>query len=267
MSSVLAAASESDWRSPAPEQTLLMDLPQGTVIIELAAGFAPNVTDNIRTMIEARFFDAASVNRSQDNYVAQWSVAPQDGIPVALPKGVHDSVAAEFFRPLKGLDVDWLDSSDVYAEQVGFVGGFPVASNSAAGTAWLAHCYGMVGVGRDVATDSGNGAELYAVTGHSPRHLDRNVALIGRVLHGMELLTTLPRGSGQMGFYEPSEQPVPINSIRFATDTSGIKVLRTGTDTFRQLVEARRYRADEWFVDKVEKVSLCNIPVPVKVNN
>ena len=47
--------------------------------------------------------------------------------------------------------------------------------------AWLAHCYGMVGVGRDLDADSGSGAEMYVVIGHAPRHLDRNVALVGRV--------------------------------------------------------------------------------------
>ncbi len=68
--------------------------------------------------------------------------------------------------------------------------------------AWLTHCYGMVGVGRGDALDSGNGAEIYVVIGHSPRHLDRNVTLVGRVLQGMDLLSVLPRGKAALGFYE-----------------------------------------------------------------
>ena len=73
--------------------------------------------------------------------------------------------------------------------EVGFVDGFPVALDPGLGRAWLVHCYGMVGAGRDNDVDSGGGAELYAVIGQAPRHLDRNVTLLGRVVSGMELLS------------------------------------------------------------------------------
>jgi peptidylprolyl isomerase len=120
-----------------------------------------------------------------------------------------------------------------------------------------------------MSPDSGNGAELYVVTGHSPRHLDRNVVLVGRVMQGMELLTTLPRGTGPLGFYESKDEQVAIESIRFASDLPedqrvGLKVLRTDTETFRQLVEARRYRAEDWFVDPADNIGLCNVPIPVR---
>jgi len=39
-----------------------------------------------------------------------------------------------------------------------------------AGQAWLTHCYGAIGVGADEEPDSGNGAGLYVVIGHAPRH-------------------------------------------------------------------------------------------------
>ena len=51
---------------------------------------------------------------------------------------------------------------------------------------------GMVGDGRDNAPESGGGTELYGVIGHAPRHLYRNVTLLGRVVQGMELLSALP---------------------------------------------------------------------------
>src|SRR5947208_12454541 len=83
---------------------------------------------------------------------------------------------------------------------------------------WLVHCYGMLGAGRDAPADSGGGAELYVVTGHAPRQLDRNVTLLGRVVKGIELLSALPRGMGPLGFYEKSEQRVPNIFIRVAGD-------------------------------------------------
>jgi peptidylprolyl isomerase len=128
----------------------------------------------------------------------------------------------------------------------------------------------MLGVGRANEWDSGNSSELYVVTGHAPRHLDRNVTLIGRALHGLKHLSTLPRGSGSMGFYESAGEQTPILSIRFGDQVSAeeklqIDILRTDTKTFRDLVEARRVRREEWFADSGGKVGLCNVPLPVRV--
>ena len=121
-----------------------------------------------------------------------------------------------------------------------FRGGFPVARAPALHRSWLAHCYGMVGVGRDLDVRSGSGAELYVVIGHAPRHLDRNVALVGRVVKGMELLSALPRGSAEMGFYAKTEAPLPIKSIRVAADVpaaerSNLEVIRTDSAAFAAL--------------------------------
>jgi peptidylprolyl isomerase len=135
---------------------------------------------------------------------------------------------------------------------------------------WLVHNYGMVGAGRDNAPDSGGGTELYVVIGHAPRHLDRNVTLLGRVLQGMELLSGLPRGSGAMGFYEKAEERVPIKSIRVAADVpeserSALEILRTDTKTFQALIESRRNRREEWFQFQAGHIELANVPIPVRV--
>jgi peptidylprolyl isomerase len=152
---------------------------------------------------------------------------------------------------------------------VGFSGGFPAARDPGAGQAWLAHCYGMVGAGRGNEADSGNGSELYVVTGHAPRQLDRNIALVGRVVQGMELLSVLPRGAGPMGFYEQPSQHVPIMSVRVAADLPEaervpLEVLRTDTATFAALVEARRNRRDDWYKVPAGYIDLCNVPLPAR---
>ena len=145
----------------------------------------------------------------------------------------------------------------------------PAARDPATGKAWLAHCYGMVGAGRDVASDSGNGSELYAVIGHAPRHLDRNIALVGRVVQGMEWLTSLPRGTGPLGFYEKPGQRMAIRSVRLAADVPEaermrLEILRTDTPTFAALVESRRNRSDEWYKRPAGHIDLCNVPLPVR---
>ncbi len=267
MTAVLESSSDADWREPDPRFLLHMSIPGGLIIIELAPDFAPNVIENIRLLTGADFFSSAAITRSQENYVAQWG-DPNAGTDDATSYGeAAASVEAEFFRDAAGLSFVEIDSRDAYADQVGFVNGFPAGRDDE--RAWLTHCYGMLGVGRDMSPDSGNGAELYVVTGHSPRHLDRNVVLVGRVLQGMELLTTLPRGTGPLGFYESKEEQVAIELLRFASDLPedqrvGLEVLRTDTETFQQLVEARRYRAEDWFVDPTDNIELCNVPIPVR---
>lgn len=270
MASVLAESDDADWRAVDPDFTLYMAIPQGTVVIELAPRFAPNAIENIRLLAEADYYSSTAITRSQENYVVQWG-DPDAGTDRARTfDTAAKTVSAEFFRDGDGLDFAGIDSRDAYADDVGFVDGFPVGRDTDRKRVWLAHCYGMVGIGRDSDPDSGNGAELYIVTGHAPRHLDRNVVLIGRVLKGMELLTTLPRGTGPLGFYEDRDAQIPIEWIRFASELPedrrlDLQVMRTDTATFAALVESRRYRAEEWFVDPAGRIGLCNVPVPVRV--
>jgi peptidylprolyl isomerase len=145
----------------------------------------------------------------------------------------------------------------------------PAARDPKSHQAWLVHCYGMIGAGRGNEPDSSTGNELYVVTGQSPRQLDRNITLVGRVVQGMELLSVLPRGTGPLGFYEKPEQRVPITAITLAADVAeseraNIEVLRTDTPTFDALVEARRNRRDDWYKVPAGHIDVCNVPIPVR---
>jgi peptidylprolyl isomerase len=268
MSGVLQDAAESDWRRPDPQDLLYLKLDAGLVVFELAPEFAPRTIDNMRKLVSQGFFDGLAIVRSQENYVVQWG-DPNAATGSARTYGsAAATIEPEFFRDREGLQLTLLDTQDAYADEVGFADGFPVGSDGE--RAWLAHCYGMLGVGRANEPDSGNGAELYAVIGHAPRHLDRNVALVGRAVYGMEHLSTLPRGKGALGFYESDLENVPVRSMRFgdemlAEERLDMLVLRTDTETFRQLVEARRNRVEGWFVDPGGRVGLCNVPLPVRL--
>ena len=267
-SELLARLPESAWTTPAAEDTLYLDLEAGRVVIALSPDFAPHHADNIRKLARAHFFDGSPVTRVQDNYVTQWG-GSEEGRP--LPAGVS-ALAPEFDRPIgAGLPFTPLVDGDVYAPLVGHTRGFPVARDPAHARTWLAHCYAMVGVGRDMAADSGTGEELYVVIGHAPRHLDRNVTLVGRVLSGMELLSELPRGTGQMGVYEPGAARARILSMRVASDVAPaqrvpIQVIDTSGPDYARLVEARRNRHDEFFKVPAGRIDLCNAPLPVRLH-
>ena len=272
MVEVLAQSQPSDWRPLDPDNTLYLDLGTGRVIIELSPQFAPEHVANIRTLARQRYWDGLAIVRVQDNYVVQWGDPDAGDAKEARDFGkARRELHAEFDRPAKALDFMRLPDGDVYAPQVGWSNGFPAARDADGddGKAWLAHCYAAVGAGRDNDADSSNGSELYVVIGHSPRHLDRNITLVGRVVQGMEHLTALPRGTGAMGFHELANQRVPIRSLHLAADVAAgdrakLEILRTDTATFQRLVESRRNRREPWFIDPVGKVELCNVPIPVR---
>lgn len=267
---LLAASQPSDWRTLDPEDTLYMQLPAGRVVIELAPRFAPAHVDNIRTLARGHYWDGLSLYRAQDNFVVQFGDPTEEAAQRKPIGAAKDHLPAEFTRSAAGLAFDPLPDADGYAPQVGFVDGFPAARDPGTGQAWLAHCYGTVGAGRDVAADSSNGTELYVVVGQAPRQLDRNITVVGRVVQGMELLSTLPRGPEPMGFYADPAQRTPILSLRLASDLPPdervpLQALRTGTPLFAQLVEMRRNRRDTWYKVPAGHIDLCNVPLPVRV--
>ncbi|MGH8080819.1 MAG: peptidylprolyl isomerase [Lysobacter sp.] len=271
MQQILDASQPADWRALDPKNTLYLELARGRVVIELAPQFAPAHVANIRALAHNGYWNGLSINRSQDNYVVQWGDANSEDPAQRKPfgKGVKTKLPAEFSHKSAGLSMTVLPDPDGWAAQAGFVAGFPAARDSADSNSWLAHCYGTVGAGRDLAADSSNGTELYVVIGQSPRHLDLNITTVGRVIKGMELLSSLPRGTGNLGFYETAAERTPIRAIRLAADVpkaerANLEVLKTDTPLFADLVESRRNRQDDFYKRPAGHINLCNVPLPVR---
>jgi peptidylprolyl isomerase len=267
--SVMAAATASDWRPLDPENTLYLELAAGRVVIELAPAFAPNHAANVKALVREGYFDGLTINRVQDNYVVQWGDANEAAARRPI-KTAKETLPGEFDRAM-GAELPFTPApdGDVYAAEAGWTLGFPAARDPKSGRTWIPYCYGVLGTARGSATDSGGGSQLFVIIGHSPRHLDRNYTAFGRVLKGIELLSTLPRGSGGLGFYEKAEQRVTIQKVRVAADVpkgerTALQVLRTDTDTFRSLVTARRTRTEPGFAFPVGRIEVCNVTVPVK---
>ncbi len=271
-SEIIATAAASDWRTPAPENIVYLDLASGRVVLELAPHVAPNHVANIRAFIRDGYFDGLAIIRSQDNYVVQWGEVDEKN-PRPMKNG-KPKLPPEFTRSLdknafSTFAFDRLPDVDGYAPQVGFASGFYAGRDPNTSQVWLAHCYGALGVGRGNALDSGSGASLYVVTGHAPRHLDKNITLVGRVLQGMSLLSSLPRGTKALGFYEKPSEFVPIKSIRLAADVpaadrTNLEVIRTDTPLFQSAVAALRNRGGDWFKVPAGHVELCNVPIAVR---
>lgn len=208
--------------------------------------------------------EGSGVTRRLENVLQEWMIriyAPAE--PPRPQSATQEELRAAFF-------------GDQYAGLHNWYLGWPLAfgrgdASDENGAAWPVHCYGMVGVGRGYSPDTGSGAELYTVIGHAPRHLDRNIALVGRIVSGMEHLSSLPRGTGELGFYSEAEadKRVPILSIRVAADLPEdqrplFEYLSTETETFARYAEARANRRDPFFIVPAGGADICNVPVPVR---
>ena len=264
---IVAQSPASAWNTIPVDDLMVIDLANGgRVIVQLAPAFAPVHVANIKALARGNYWDGATVYRVQDNYVAQWGLNESDK---PWPAGVMAKPPAEYTRPLKGLNITPLGSPDAYAPGAGFADGWPVAYNAKAGWADLTHCYGSVGVGRDLSPDTGTGGELYAVIGNAPRQLDRVIALVGRVIDGIDRLSTLPRGTEALGFYKDKAQYVPIASIRIASDMPAgerpsYEVMDTLSPTFARYLKIRANRHDDFYIRPAGGVDVCNVQVPVR---
>jgi cyclophilin family peptidyl-prolyl cis-trans isomerase len=280
--------------------------PRRVVIQLMPAPFSQGWIGNIRKLAAAKWWDGTSINRVQDNYVVQWGDATEKKpLPeelAVMPANEYDF--SVFWKRIAEEPGDIVTSHgsyelepqitrandrDSYSGFTGFTKGWPLAGvelnrpkepliyerplsrkKHQPILAWPVHCYGMVGVGRNLSPDTGSGAELYTVIGHAPRHLDRNVALVGRVIEGIEHLSSLPRGTGALGFYEKEEERVAITSIRFMSEMPSDKslptyeYLSTESTSFAKYADARANRRDPFFNVPAGGADICNIPVPVR---
>ena len=276
--------------------------PRRVVIQLIPAPFSQGWVANIRRLVAARWYDGISINRVQDNYVVQWGDPNYDnpeatGKPKPLPEGlkvmeeaeyiaqIDDQAQAALANQMKRGEAALLAAfdqptgeqkvaaikrailRDPYAEETIAYQGWPISVDRESQTLTPVHCYGMVGVGRGFSPDTGSGAELYTVIGHAPRHLDRNIALVGRVIEGMQHLSSLPRGSGALGFYESADERVAVVSVRLGSEVAGLpryQYLSTESQTFVAYADARANRRDPFFIVPAGGADICNIPVPVR---
>ncbi len=297
---IVAQADAEEWIDIAAEDLLMMRLaddrdgnPRQVIIQLMPEPFSQGWIRNIRKLAEANWWDGTSINRVQDNYVVQWGdPAEEESERKPLPEDLEVVPESEYVREvsppkrnkaadvlgdmvpeLKGKLLDKIfrdgDRNDPYAPVTRHFLGWPNALDPGSGEGWPVHCYGMVGVGRGMSPNTGSGADLYTVIGHAPRHLDRNIALVGRVISGIEHLSSLPRGTGPLGFYEEAEQRVPIESVRLASDLPAeqqprFQYLDTDSDTFARYADARANRRDPFFIKPAGGADICNIPVPIR---
>jgi len=277
---VLDAAPADAWQVIAPEDMLVFQLAPAAdgserrIVIQLMAEpWSQKWVRNMRKLARGQWWDTnSSVYRIAPGFVAQWGDPDEDREPM---EGLEEVGRADFVHTLSKpvslpdpCEDRVFDNAfcDAYAPGAMFIGGWPVATDGSAG--WPLHCPGMVGVARDVDPATGRGDTLYTIIGHAPRRLDRNLAVVGRVVEGLDLLRTQPPGTGEMGFYAEGQDPLTIQWARVASDLAPdarpqYKYLKTESDTFTQW-QAALIRPSAFYSDPPSDFDICALTYPVR---
>jgi peptidylprolyl isomerase len=277
----LSAAAQDDlvWNLLDPENTVYLQLEEGTVVIELNPTFAPKTVEQFKALLEEQFYRGMSFYRVIDGFVAQGGDESDiDGNPAV------ETTKAEFEIdwPLKPKDKDeakdwqpmsWtaVQKDDMFAPYTGFIDGFAAARDEQkAGKAWLTHCPGTVAMARNNDPDS-SASDFYIVIGQAPRYLDRNLSVFGRVVWGMDVAQRIKRGPAlDNGIIEKDLERTYIKRMRLASsmkqeERMDIWVADTNSTGFKKSLKERRNRKHEFFHHKPPKVlDVCQVPVPVR---
>ena len=300
---IVESAPAGDWTEVPADDLLVMTLspdaagkPRQVVIQLYPDPWSSAWTHNIRALAKAHWWDGMTAYRSVDNWVVQWGEgdveAPKalpatmkltspEGYSLAWRKGLVETMWSTGGRrpaeaPATSKAARGSHFADPYAPAFGYVNGLPVASDlvtekgtSRPAAIWPVHCNASVGVARGLTPDAGNGAELYTVIGHAPRQLDRNIAVVGKIIAGIEHLSVLPRGTGDAGVYATVAERTPIVSVRMAgelpdSERPRFRVMDTDSDSFARWVEAKANRKDTFYSVPAGGADVCNLPVPVK---
>ena len=232
--------------TPDPGNTLYLELAAGRVVIELAPRFAP---------------------RARREH-------PAPGAPGLLRRPRHHPLAGQLRRAVgrpgrqaparrgaqrrcrRSSPCRWrrrcrsrgCRTADGYAPEVGFCGRLPGGARPRAGQAWLAHCYGMVGAGRDVdeptAATAPSSTWSSAMRRASSTATSRWSAGWCRAWSCCRSCRAAPArwGSTRSRSSTCRSRACGWRPTCRSPSASRLEVMRTDTATFTALVESRRNR-------------------------
>jgi peptidylprolyl isomerase len=257
---------DQQWRALDINNTVLLTLPHGKVVIELAPQFSPKHVEQFSTLVKKSFYDGTKFYRVIDGFVAQ--AGPEDGsekdksVPILAIEGQ--------FTVNEKLSFTQVQTDDLFAAKTGFNKGFALASDNK-GSAWLTHCPGTLAMARSNEADSAS-SHFYFVIGQAPRYLDKIMTIFGRVVYGMEHIQAIQRTAVIEGEYAvDSREHTPIVSMKLMAEVPKneriiIEVENTESADFSQRLVKRRARENEFFYKKPPPVlDVCQVPIRTRL--
>ena len=255
----ITAPTAADWRTPDPQDILVIDTNKGRILVELAPLAAPNHVARLRELTRKGLYDGRSFFRVIDAFMAQ------TGDPEDRGTGGSDlpDLAAEFtFR--RGAETPFVRVADQTVAEIGFIGSLPVMTQSsqlmpmtADGrvSGWALFCPGVAGMARGGAPDSAN-SQFFLMRQAYPS-LEKRYTAFGRVISGLEVVRAIKTG-------EPVDPPQDV-MIR-------VQVLADMPASSRPRVRVIETRG-AWFAAEIARVraslgadfTACAISIPSEV--
>ena len=278
--SLASAKDDLVWNLIDPENTVYLQIQEGTVVIELNPVFAPKTVAHFKSLLEEQFYRGTSFYRVIEGFVAQGGDESDiDGtdnaktlkaeFEIDWPLKPKDKKEARKRQPMSWTPVQ---EDDMIAPFTGFIDGFPAARDEEkGGKAWLTHCPGTVALARNDDPDS-SATDFYIVIGQAPRYLDRNLTVFGRVVWGMDVVQRIKRGPAlENGIIEEDLDRTWIKRMRLASSVEqeerlDVWVADTNSSGFRKSLRDRRNRKHKFFHHRPPKVlDVCQVPVPARL--
>ncbi|MBA6234452.1 MULTISPECIES: peptidylprolyl isomerase [unclassified Colwellia] len=254
---------ENEWRSLDVKKTVLLILPHGKVVIELAPQFSPTHVKQFIKLVKSGHYNGNKFYRVIDGFVAQGG--PDDGSPA--DKSVPILKMEGDFTTDKNWQFTKIQNNDLFAEQTGFKDGFSLAHNPSEKKAWLTHCPGVVAMARGNEADSAS-SHFYIVNGQATRYLDRIMTVFGRVVYGMNNIQAVTRTSVIEGDIPVNKKDfTPMLSMQMMSDVPKekqilLQVQNTEHPAYSDMIEKRKKRENAFFYKKPPPVlDVCQTPV------
>ncbi len=254
-----AAPSAADWRTPNPDDLLVIDTNKGRIIVEMTPEVAPAHVQRVKELTRAGFYDGRSFFRVIDDFMAQ------TGDPEDKGTGGSDKpdLQQEFLFRL-GADAGFVQVADLNVSQVGFIKSLPVMSQSpmlmamtADGriSAWPLYCPGVAAMARGQGEDSAN--SQFFLMRHAYPSLEKRYTGWGRVIVGLDVVRAIKVG-------EPVAPPQDkMDKVRILADIPAaerpkVRVVDPSSAWFKAEIE--RVRASQG-----PSFSACEIKIPSEV--
>lgn len=255
-----------EWRTLDANKTVLLTLPHGKVVIELAPQFSPKHVEQFIKLTKGGHYNGNKFYRVIDGFVAQGG-PEEDSIAdksVPILKMESDFTTDENWQFTK------IQDNDLFAEQTGFKDGFPLAHNPNEKKAWLTHCPGVIAMARGNEPDSGS-SHFYIVNGQAPRYLDRIMTVFGRVVYGMNNVQAITRTSVIEGDTPVDKKDyTSMISVQMMSDVPKeqqilLQVQNTEHPAYSAMIVKRKKRANDFFYKKPPPVlDVCQTPVKTR---
>lgn len=253
------APTDADWRTPDPQNVLVIDTTKGRIVVELSPAAAPQMTARVRELTRAGFYNGRSFFRVIDNFMDQTGDPKDDG----TGQSDKPNLPPEFmFR--RGADTPITVIDNAEGVQWGYLGSLPVISQTmdlglltAAHkvNAFGAYCPGVLGAARSDDPASAN-SQFFLMRGPTP-NLNQKYTAFGATISGLDVIRAIKAGGAGGVVTEPRDKMLTVRVLADIPEAERpkVRVLDAGGPWFKVLIERARK-------EKVIGFTTCDIDLP-----